>query len=491
VSLSSRVVHSSSRRLVATLLLVGLVVLAGCAGSLSGESDAPAFEPANESSSVASDEPPSTTTNGTLEAHFISVGQSASTLIISPSGETMLVDTGHYRDDGAHVLAYLRRHNINRIDHLVTSHADADHIGGHAAVVNYYESEADGVGAVYDPGVAASTQTYAAYLDAVAAHNVTLYETREGDTIPFAGVDVAVLGPPEPYLDGNDRNGNNLVVKLTHGETSLLLTGDAETDQEKYLATTYGDQLDTTVLKAGHHGSASSSTSPFLDAARPQVVVISSAYDSQYGHPHEEVLERLGDRSIPTYWTATHGNVVFTSDGRTLTVATQRRAKTAPTAVRDADPVSVGSTDDVVIRDQPTATETPSVKTGTSTEPDDTARSSTPETIGGIAIVEIQADAPGDDRSNLNGEYLVIANTGDGPRDLSGYQVRDTVGKTYTIPAGVTLAPGDNLTFRTGSGMDTPETLYWNASGPVWNNDGDTITVTTESGELVVEESYT
>ena len=104
--------------------------------------------------------------------------------------------------------------------------------------------------------------------------------------------------------------------------------------------------------------------------------------------------------------------------------------------------------------------------------------------------MEIHADAQGDDRSNLNGEYLVIANTGDEPRDLSGYQLRDAVGKTYTVPAGVTLAPGDNLTLRTGSGTDTPGTLYWNASSPVWNNDGDTVTVTTESGELVVEESY-
>ena len=163
---------------------------------------------------------------------------------------------------------------------------------------------------------------------------------------------------------------------------------------------------------------------------------------------------------------------------------------TAPTALRDAEPVSVGSTDAVATRDQFTVTEMPSVSAGASEEPDDPDRSSTPETTGGIAIVEIQADAPGDDRDNLNGEYLVIANTGDETRDLSEYQVRDTAGKTYTIPAGVTLAPGDDLTLRTGSGTDTTETLYWNASGPVWNNDGDTVTVTTSDGELVVEESY-
>ena len=185
-------------------MLAGLVLLAGCAGGLSDGSDGPAVEPTNESPPVTSDEPPTTTTtNGTLKVHFINAGQSVSTLIISPSGETMLVDTGHYRDDGTHVLAYLQRHDIERIDHLVTSHADADHIGGHAAVIDYYETEADGIGTVYDPGIAASTQTYGAYLDAVAAHNVTLYETRAGDAIAFAGVDVAVLGPPEPYPENS------------------------------------------------------------------------------------------------------------------------------------------------------------------------------------------------------------------------------------------------------------------------------------------------
>ena len=197
----------------------------------------------------------------------------------------------------------------------MTSHNDADHIGGNAAIIEYYETEADGVGAVYDPGIAASTQTYAEYLDAIEANDVTLYETREGDTIDFGAVDVDVLGPPEPYLENDARNENSIVLKLTHGETSFLLSGDAEDDQEEYLVDTYGSQLESTILKAGHHGSASSSSGSFLDAVQPKAVVVSSAYDSQYNHPNEEVLQRLSDRSISTYWTATHGDVVLVSDG--------------------------------------------------------------------------------------------------------------------------------------------------------------------------------
>ena len=162
------------RTIVATITVAFLLVLAGCS---TGLDSSPTTSSAGDN---LSDTLPA---EGIVEVHFINVGQSVSTLIIGPTGETMLVDTGHYRDDGEHVLQYLERHDINRIDYLVTSHNDADHIGGNAAIIEYYETEADGIGAVYDPGIAASTQTYAEYLDAVEEYDVTLYETREGDTI--------------------------------------------------------------------------------------------------------------------------------------------------------------------------------------------------------------------------------------------------------------------------------------------------------------------
>ncbi|OYR82955.1 competence protein, partial [Halorubrum sp. E3] len=153
-----------SRELSRVLLLLGVVVLAGCAGVPLGEPVSTDTAP-DSGSDVA-------TANGSLEVHFINVGQSVSTLVIEPDGETMLVDTGHYNDDGEYVLEYLRQRNVTRIDHLVTSHNDADHIGGNAAIIDYYETEADGIGAVYDPGIAANTVTYEEYLDAVEAHNV-------------------------------------------------------------------------------------------------------------------------------------------------------------------------------------------------------------------------------------------------------------------------------------------------------------------------------
>jgi competence protein ComEC len=461
-----------------------LVILAGCAGGISGDQPAPEPSGADNTS-----QPPA---NGTVEVHYINVGQSVSTLIIGPDGDTMLVDTGHYNDDGEYVIEYLQRHNITRIDHLVTSHADADHIGGNAALIEYYETEADGIGAVYDPGVASSTQTYAEYLDAIEAHDVTLYETREGDTISFGDVDVNVLSPPDPYLENEDRNENSIVLKLTHGGTSFLFSGDAEDDQEAYLVDEYGSELSSTILKAGHHGSASSSSGAFLDAVDPQAVVISSAYDSQYGHPHEEVLQRLSERSLPAYWTATHGNIVLTSDGRNVTVQTQKDAPTDPTALREADPIDVGATDAVRDRARIESDGTTSIDTGGTDTPDDTdSESDEPTAEAGLTIAEIHADAAGDDRDNLNDEYVVFENAGTDTLDLSGWTIEDEAGQRYTVPDGFELAAGETVTLYTGSGTSTPTELYWGSGSPIWNNDGDTVIVTNANGERVLAESYT
>ncbi|ACM57445.1 lamin tail domain-containing protein [Halorubrum lacusprofundi] len=473
-----------SRKLSHVLLLVGVVVLAGCAGASLGDPISADATP-NSGSDI-------TAANGSLEVHYINVGQSVSTLVIEPDGETMLVDTGHYNDDGKYVLEYLRRHDITRIDHLVSSHNDADHIGGNAAIIDYYETEAGGIGAVYDPGLAASTLTYGEYLDAVEAHEVTLYETREGDSVSFGKTTVDVLGPPEPYLENEARNENSIVLKLTHGETSFMLSGDAEDDQEAYLVDTYGARLQSTVLKAGHHGSSSSSSGAFLDAVGPRVAVISSAYDSQYGHPHEEVLQRFTDRSVSTYWTATHGDIVFVSDGTNISVRTQRDAPTEPQSLRDGDPIEPGTPGDVVERAQIGSGGAVAVTDGGDTT-DDSAGSddeTATDSNGTLAIATINADAAGDDRETLNDEYIVFENEGTETLDLSGWTVEDEVGKRYAMPDGVTLAPDETLTLRTGSGTDTERELYWGSDSPIWNNAGDTVIVTNTTGDRVLEESY-
>jgi micrococcal nuclease len=108
----------------------------------------------------------------------------------------------------------------------------------------------------------------------------------------------------------------------------------------------------------------------------------------------------------------------------------------------------------------------------------------------GLAITQIHADASGNDNTNLNNEYITIENTGSETLDLSGWTVTDAVGHTYTVPSGVTLAPGEAITLHTGSGTNTQTDLYWDRSGAVWNNGGDTVTVTTDTGTTAAHQAY-
>ena len=471
------------------VLVAVVVVLAGCGGTAPVDGGGGVDEPSEPTATATATVAPANASNGTVEVHFINVGQSVSTLVVGPTGETMLIDTGHYNDDGAYVLAYLERHDIERVDHLVVSHNDADHIGGNAAVIEHFETEGNGIGAVYDPGIAASTGTYGEYLDAVEAHDVTLYETREGDTVPMEGVDVDVLGPPDPYLENEARNENSIVLKLTHGETGILFSGDAEDGQETSLAETYGDGLRSTVLKAGHHGSSSSSTEPFLDAVRPEAVVVSSAHDSRYGHPTDETLRRFADRSLPTYWTATHGDIVLVSDGRGVDVRTQTAAPTAPLDLRAGDPIDPGNQSVVAGRAR--------LGGGSDTAPSPalTATDGGTDAPAGdrLVVAAVHEDAEGDDRENLDDEYVVFENAGDATLDLTDWRVEDAAGRTYAFPDGYTLDPGETVTVRTGTGAgggDDDGNLYWGSESPVWNNGGDTVVVHNSDNDTVLRETY-
>jgi len=208
----------------------------------------------------------------------------------------------------------------------------------------------------------------------------------------------------------------------------------------------------------------------------------------------EETLARLGSRQ--TFWTATHGHTVFVSDGQHVEVRTQRAAPTEPARLRAADPVAVGTTDPVESRvtlggTGAVATPTPA-PAGTPTEDGSTTGvDQTTAADGGSLVIEtINADAAGVETENLNDEYVTFRNTGDEPLDLSGYTVADAAGRTHTFTDGVVIEPGATLTLHTGSGVGTTTDRYWNASRPVWNNDGDTVILTAPDGTVVVEVTY-
>ncbi|MFP8951881.1 ComEC/Rec2 family competence protein [Natrialbaceae archaeon A-arb3/5] len=267
--------------------------------------------------------------DGELEIHHIDVDQADATLLVTPEDETILIDTGDWRADGQDVIDYLDAQGVDHIDHLVATHAHADHIGGHAAVIEHVEEHGEGVGAAYDSGVAHTSQTYENYLDAIEEYEVRLFEVADSDELPLDddAVETTVLNPPADE-SGTDLHYNSVTLLVEFGEISYLTTGDAERDAEERLVDDHGDGLEADVYQAGHHGSSTSSTDQFFDRVNPEIAVISSAVDSQYGHPHDEVLEGFTERGVETYWTGVHGDVVLRTDGETVSVATEREHST-------------------------------------------------------------------------------------------------------------------------------------------------------------------
>ena len=196
------------------------------------------------------------------------------------------------------------------------------------------------------------------------------------------------------------------------------------------------------------------------------------------------MVDRLASRSIPAYWTATRGDVVLVSDGQSVSIRTQQAAPTDPQALRDGTAVAPGSSGVVAERETlgPGSVTTPQTPVATD--------GGTPPSAEALVIETVHADAEGDDRANLNDEYVVFRNNGSSPLDLSGWTVTDAAGKTYTFPDGYTLPAGATVTLHTGSGTDSETDLYWGSGSPIWNNDGDTVTVRNGDDAVVQTETY-
>lgn len=246
---------------------------------------------------------------GELRVRYLDVGQGDCTLV-SCDGEYLLIDGGD-SDHSSEVYSVLERLDVDCIDYIVATHPDADHIGGISGALN----EAD-CGTFYCSVTSHDTETFEDMVSYLGDTEITV--PSAGDTFYLGEALVTFVGPVSNY---DDTNNGSLVLRIDYGDTSFLFTGDAETESEDDMIAA-GADLSADVLKVGHHGSRSSSSSEFLQEVDPEYAIISVGADNEYGHPTEEVLERLDSIGAEVYRTDEDGSVVVVSDGETITVET-------------------------------------------------------------------------------------------------------------------------------------------------------------------------
>lgn len=261
---------------------------------------------------------PISTSGELVSVHFLNVGQSESILIVAPE-KTVLIDAGE-NDSGAYILDYFKQVGTEKLDLAIGTHPHADHIGGMDDVINHIPVGEYWMSEIPD-AIVPTTKTFTDLLDALENNAVTTRFAAPGDHYDLGGGAVlTVLGPVRAYAD---LNNISLVCRLQVDGISFLFTGDMEKDAEKDLLAE-NIHLKSDVLSIGHHGSNTSSTKEFLSAVSPSVAVISCGLGNRYGHPHEKVLERLGNTSAALYRTDLHGWVVVSTDGREIEITTEK-----------------------------------------------------------------------------------------------------------------------------------------------------------------------
>lgn len=248
-----------------------------------------------------------------FEVHYLDVGQGLSVLV--RSGDHALLYDGGDRNHSSFVVAYLKRQGITKLDYLIASHYDADHLSGLIGVLHTTE-----VNTVLGPDYEHTSKTYTSFQNAVSDAGKTVSHPTAGSDYPLGDAYFTVIGPVKSYTDSNN---NSVAIRIVNGDNSFLLTGDAETQSEEDMCRS-GLNLYSDVICPGHHGSSNATTSLLLAYTQPTWAVISVGAGNDYGHPHQATLQRLADAGVTVLRTDEHGTIVARSDGENITWEMER-----------------------------------------------------------------------------------------------------------------------------------------------------------------------
>lgn len=252
-----------------------------------------------------------------LRYFALDVGQGDCSLFLLPGGETIVVDAGP-RDSADAMVGYLRSCGVKKIDLLVATHPHEDHIGGMEALLSAFP-----VGKIWDSGYNHGSRLQRDFYQAIKEKKIPFGRPKRGFKESFGDVELEVLAPKRLIRNTkSDANNNCIVFRLSYGDVSFLMMGDAERAERASIPALPA----STVLKAAHHGSSNGTDRNVLRQVSPDIIILSYAVGNSYGHPHREVVRLLGSSSILRFDTA-DGPVKLKTNGKTVTFERKRVVK--------------------------------------------------------------------------------------------------------------------------------------------------------------------
>lgn len=249
-----------------------------------------------------------------MDVHFIDVGQGDSILIETPSDKTILIDGGPPKA-GEKVVAYLKEQQVKKINLLIATHPDIDHIGGLTDVMKTFK-----VDRLIDSGKIHSTKTYARYISEVLKKRIPTEIAHKNDLIKIDPLlKMRVLNT---HSGSGDSNASSIAVKISYKEIDFLLMADIEKEREKKLMKRY--DLQSEILKVAHHGSHTSTFIDFLKEVNPEVAVLTYSKKNNFGHPVDRVIDNLKKVNAAIYSTEVFGNTVISTNGEDYHILNER-----------------------------------------------------------------------------------------------------------------------------------------------------------------------